>query len=131
MPGRPFEGWAHRPGHPDRRPPAATGCRAEHAAFDPPAPVPVDRLPAPQGAGEAEALHHPADPTLKRHPGGDEFRADIRDVAGDAGAEHQPAFADLVEGGELVRQHDRIAQCRQKHRSAELDPPGSRRDRSK
>jgi len=98
----------------------AIGGRTEHSAFDPPAPVPVDRLPGPQGAGEPQPLHHAADPSLKRHARRDEFRADIRHVAGDAGAKHQPALADLVEGGELVRQHDRIAQCRQKHRGPEL-----------
>jgi len=45
------------------------------------------------------------------------------------GTEHQAALADLVEGGELVRQHHRVAQGRQKHRGAELHFPRPRRHR--
>src|SRR5438105_11400758 len=62
MPSGALEGRTDRPGEPDRRTTRTIRCRAEHAALDPPAPVPVDGLPGPQGAGEAAALHPAADP---------------------------------------------------------------------
>ena len=80
--------------------------------LDRPASFPIDRLAGPQGARQPQPLHHPPDAPLERHPGGGKFGADVGDVGGDAGAEHEPAFADPVEGRELMRQHDRVAQRR-------------------
>src|SRR5437762_122727 len=73
-PRRALEGRADRPGEPDRRTARTIRRRAERAALDPPAPVPIDGLPGPQGAGEAQPLHHPADPPFERHARRDKFR---------------------------------------------------------
>src|SRR5215472_7605851 len=114
--------------HPDWRPAGAMRLRAEHAAADRPPPVPIDRLPGPQRATKTQAFHHAADTALERYPGGAELCPNIGQIIGDARAEHQPALADLVEGGELVREHDRVAQSRQEHRGAELHLSRARRD---
>ena len=125
----PLEGGAHRTGHPDRRAAGTVGGRAQHAALHRPAALPVDRLSGPQGAGQPQAFHHAADAAFERHARRGEFRPDIGHVAGDARPEDKPSLADLIERGELMRQHDRVAQCRQKDRGAERHLSGARRHR--
>jgi hypothetical protein len=59
--------------------------------------------------GRVAGLHHPPDAAFERYAGRREFRPDVGHVTGDAGAEDEAPFADLIEGGELMRQHHRIA----------------------
>ena len=95
--------------------------RAERRLLHDPAAVPRDRLAGPQLAAEPQPFEHASDALFERHAAGDELGADVRHVAGDADAEDEAAFADLVQGRDAVRQHDRVAQRRQQHRGAELD----------
>jgi hypothetical protein len=81
--------------------------------------LPIDRVPGPQGARQPQALHHAPDTGFERYTRRREFRPDVGHVAGDARPEDEPSVADLVERGELMRQHHRIAQGRQKDGGAE------------
>jgi hypothetical protein len=105
--------------------------RRQHALLDRPAALPVDRLAAPQRAGQRQAFHHAADAFLERHAGGFELGADVGDIGGDADAENQPALRDLVDRRHLVREQHRVAQCWQEHRGAELDASRARRSSRK
>ena len=42
-------------------------------------------------------------------------------VGSDSGADDQPAFGDLVDGSELLGEHDRVAKSRKQHRRTHLD----------
>ena len=90
-------------------------------ALDLPASVPRHRLAGPQRAAQLHAFEQPPDALLERHARGHELGADVGNVGGDADAQDHAPLRDLVERGDLLRQHDGIAQGRQQHRGAELD----------
>src|SRR5204863_3526190 len=61
MPSGTLEGGADGAGHPDRRAAGAVWGRPQDAALHRPAPLPVDRLPGPQGSHPPQAPPHAPD----------------------------------------------------------------------
>ena len=82
-------------------PPGRCGIGPSTAPLDRPAARPSRPACRSTARGRAAALEHAADALLERHAAGDELGADVRHVAGDADAEDEAAFADLVERRDL------------------------------
>src|SRR3954466_15011126 len=125
-PADPFEACPNHAAKPDRRSAGTVRHRAERRLLDNPSAVPRNRLAGPQLAAEPQPFEHASDALFEWHAAGDELGADVRPVAGDANAENEAAFADLVQSRDAVRQHDWVAQYRQQHRGAQLDATGAR-----
>jgi hypothetical protein len=60
-------------------------------------------------------------------PAGFPFAHDLRQVPADSQSQHEPALRELIEIGERIRQHGRLAQRRQQNGRSEAGPRGDRR----
>ena len=105
---------------PDRRSARAMRCRAEHATFDFPAPVPVDGPARPERTRQRQTFNESADPLLEGNARSLELRAGGRPVGGDADSQDHAALGDAIERGHLLREHDGIAKGRKQHGGAEF-----------
>jgi hypothetical protein len=78
--------------------------------LDPPPPIPIDGLAAPERTRKPQTFQQASHPLLEWYSGSGELGANVRDVRGNSNSEYETSFRDLIESCYLVGQQDRVAQ---------------------